>query len=161
MASVFHKVPWDTGSSIPFDKDKWELYNINEDYSQYNDLAASNPKKLKEMRAIFEKEGKKFGIFPLDDRLAQRLDVSLRPSWTSSRTHFAFFPGMTHLDEGTAPNVKNKSHSTGKPGRGSGKPNPLNNVYFGEQHLHTSNSADTFAMGTRNTVDDAYRFCKG
>jgi len=43
----------------------------------------------------------------------------------------------------------------------SGKPNPLNNVYFGEQHLHTVNSPDAFAMGTRNTPDDAYRFCKG
>jgi hypothetical protein len=37
----------------------------------------------------------------------------------------------------------------------------LNNVYFGEQHLHTVNSPDAFAMGTRNTPDDAYRFCKG
>ena len=34
-------------------------------------------------------------------------------------------------------------------------------VYFGEQHLHTSNSPDAFAMGTRNTVDDAYNFAKG
>ena len=42
-----------------------------------------------------------------------------------------------------------------------GTPNPLNNVYFGEQHLHTVNSPDAFAMGTRNTPDDAYRFCKG
>lgn len=51
--------------------------------------------------------------------------------------------------------------SSGEAGRGSGKPNPLNNVYFGEQHLHTANSPDAFAMGTRNTPDDAYRFCKG
>ena len=49
----------------------------------------------------------------------------------------------------------------GEPGRGSSKPNPLNNVYFGEQHLHTSDSPDAFAMGTRNGPDDAYRFCKG
>jgi hypothetical protein len=41
------------------------------------------------------------------------------------------------------------------------KPNPLNNCYFGEQHLHTANSPDAFAMGTRNTPDDAYRYCKG
>jgi hypothetical protein len=34
-------------------------------------------------------------------------------------------------------------------------------VYFGEQHLHTVNSPDAFAFGTRNTPDDAYRFCKG
>ena len=51
--------------------------------------------------------------------------------------------------------------SVGEPGRAAGKPNPLNNVYFGEQHLHTANSPDAFAMGTRNTPDDAYRFCKG
>jgi hypothetical protein len=49
----------------------------------------------------------------------------------------------------------------GEPGRSAGKKNPLNNVYFGEQHLHTADSPDAFAMGTRNTPDDAYRFAKG
>ncbi len=33
-------------------------------------------------------------------------------------------------------------------------------VYFGEQHLHTQDSPDAFMMGTRNTPDDAYNFCK-
>ncbi|MBW2275492.1 MAG: DUF3604 domain-containing protein [Deltaproteobacteria bacterium] len=54
-----------------------------------------------------------------------------------------------------------QADSAGEPGRGSGKPNSLNNVYFGEQHLHSANSPDAFAMGTRNTPDDAYRYCKG
>ena len=49
----------------------------------------------------------------------------------------------------------------GEPGRSSGKKNPLNNVYFGEQHLHTQDSPDAFAMGTRNSIDDAYNFAKG
>jgi hypothetical protein len=51
--------------------------------------------------------------------------------------------------------------SRGEPGRSSGKANPLKNVYFGEQHLHTQDSPDAFAMGTRNSQDDAYNFCKG
>jgi hypothetical protein len=51
--------------------------------------------------------------------------------------------------------------SRGEPGRDSGKVNALKNVYFGEQHLHTADSPDAFAMGTRNTQDDAFRFCKG
>jgi hypothetical protein len=51
--------------------------------------------------------------------------------------------------------------SAGEPGRSSGKKNPLNNVYFGEQHLHTQNSPDAYAMGTRNTPDDAYNYAKG
>jgi arylsulfatase len=111
IASKFHKLPWDTGGTVPFTNDGWELYNINEDFSQYNDLAATNPDKLKELQALFEMEAKTFGVFPLDDRLAARFDVSLRPSWTSGRNSFTFYPGMTHLDEGTAPNVKNKSHT--------------------------------------------------
>jgi len=51
--------------------------------------------------------------------------------------------------------------SIGEPGRSSGKKNPLKNVYFGEQHLHTQDSPDAFAMGTRNSLDDAYNFAKG
>ena len=43
------------------------------------------------------------------------------------------------------------AQSVGEPGRGSNQPNPLNNVYFGEQHLHTVNSPDAFSFGTRNT----------
>jgi hypothetical protein len=49
----------------------------------------------------------------------------------------------------------------GEPGRSSGSKNPLKNVYFGEQHLHTQDSPDAFAMGTLNSPDDAFRFCKG
>jgi hypothetical protein len=51
--------------------------------------------------------------------------------------------------------------SAGEPGRGSGKPNPLKNVYFGEQHLHTAASPDAFAVGTRGNWDDAYRYAMG
>jgi hypothetical protein len=51
--------------------------------------------------------------------------------------------------------------SAGEPGRSEDGPNPLKNVYFGEQHLHTQDSCDAFAMGTRNTQDDAYNYAKG
>jgi hypothetical protein len=54
-----------------------------------------------------------------------------------------------------------QADSLGEPGRDSNKPNALKNVYFGEQHLHTQDSPDAYAMGTRNTVDDAYNFAKG
>jgi hypothetical protein len=51
--------------------------------------------------------------------------------------------------------------AVGEPGRGGSGPNPLKNVYFGEQHLHSQDSPDAYAMGTRNTPDDAFNFCKG
>jgi hypothetical protein len=51
--------------------------------------------------------------------------------------------------------------SGGEPGRSSGKANPLKNVYFGEQHLHTSNSPDAFAAGSRQSWDDTFRYGRG
>ena len=50
---------------------------------------------------------------------------------------------------------------TGEPGRSAEGKNSLNNVYFGEQHLHTSASPDAFAFGTRNDANDGYRYAKG
>jgi hypothetical protein len=51
--------------------------------------------------------------------------------------------------------------SIGEPGRGSGKKNPLKNVYFGEEHMHTRNSFDAFTIGVNQTWDDAYNYAKG
>jgi hypothetical protein len=53
------------------------------------------------------------------------------------------------------------AQSVGEPGRELGKPNPLKNVYFGEQHLHTQNSPDAFAAGSRQTWDEAFRYGRG
>ena len=51
--------------------------------------------------------------------------------------------------------------SVGEPDRADGKKNPLKNVYFGEQHLHTMNSPDAFVVGTRQTWDQAYQWAMG
>mgnify|MGYP000125571819 CR=1 FL=1 len=51
--------------------------------------------------------------------------------------------------------------SVGEPGRSGNGPNPLRNVYFGEQHLHTANSPDAFVVGTRGGWEDAYNWAMG
>ena len=51
--------------------------------------------------------------------------------------------------------------SIGEPGRSAGKPNPLKNLYFGEQHMHTQNSFDAFTIGVTQTWEQAYRFGRG
>ena len=67
--------PWDLGTGkLPDLNDyKWELYNITEDFSQNNDLAAKNPDKLKEMQALFLTEAAKYNVFPLDNTGFSRL----------------------------------------------------------------------------------------
>ena len=56
---------------------------------------------------------------------------------------------------------KGFAETVGEPGRESRKANPLKNVYFGEQHLHTAASPDAFAVGTRGTWEDAYEWALG
>jgi len=112
MASAFHnRVPWVTAGTVPFEEDKWELFDLESDYSQAVDLSEENPAKLTQLKQQFFLEAAKYDVAPLDDRFAERLDTSLRPSFTSGRTHFEFYPGMTHLLEGSAPDLKNASHS--------------------------------------------------
>jgi hypothetical protein len=54
-----------------------------------------------------------------------------------------------------------QAQSVGEPGRGTGEPNPLKNVYFGEEHMHTRNSFDAFTIGVNQTWEDAYNYAKG
>ncbi|WP_243345575.1 arylsulfatase [Parabacteroides sp. FAFU027] len=52
-------------SPRPFSQDKWELYNLNEDWNEVNDLADKNPEKLKELQDLFDSEAKKNNVYPL------------------------------------------------------------------------------------------------
>ncbi len=66
-----YKDGWKAGTlhvkGQPFEQDKWELYNLNEDFNELKDLAAAKPEKLKELHALFESEAVKYNIYPLKD----------------------------------------------------------------------------------------------
>ena len=89
---------------------KWELYNVDKDFSEANDLAANEPKKLRELQDLFWAEAGKYNVLPLDNSKVERFDVSLRPSLTRGRTEFTYYPGMARIPEGSAPDFKNKSY---------------------------------------------------
>jgi arylsulfatase A-like enzyme len=89
---------------------KWELYNIAEDFSQNNDLAAKNPAKLKELQELFLVEGEKYQVFPLDNSILERL-LTARPSSTAGRSEFTYSGVMTGLPEGSVPNTLSRSYT--------------------------------------------------
>ena len=89
---------------------KWELYNIAEDYSQNNDLAAKNPEKLKELQELFLVEAQKYQVFPLDNSILARM-LTPRPSATAGRTEFTYSGEMSGLPDGSVPNTLAKSYS--------------------------------------------------
>ena len=105
------RLPWENAGSYDFAKDKWELYNVAQDFSEANDLAAQNPAKLKELQDLFWVEAGKYNVLPLDDRFIERADPSLRPSLIEGRNSFTYYPGATRIPESSAVNTKNKSHT--------------------------------------------------
>src|SRR4029077_13429078 len=114
IATARHgRLPWVTagGTTGDFDNDKWELYNLADDFSEANDLAAKSPQKLKELQDDFWVEAKKYNVLPLDDRFSERGDPSLRPSLIAGRTDFTYYPGATRIPEPSAANTKNASHT--------------------------------------------------
>jgi arylsulfatase len=50
-----------------FDKDVWELYNLNEDFNERVNLADKYPEKLAELKKLFEQDAKKYNIYPFID----------------------------------------------------------------------------------------------
>jgi hypothetical protein len=106
------RLPWVIGLvSFDFAKDKWELYNLEQDFSEANDLSAKYPDKLKELQDLFWIEAAKYNVLPLDDRTAERGDPRLRPSLIAGRTKFTYFPGAVRIPESSSANVKNASHT--------------------------------------------------
>jgi arylsulfatase len=93
----------------PIDGYEWELYNVDEDFSQSNNLAGSEPDKLRELQRLFYIEAVKYDVLPLDNRKVERLDVSNRPSNIRGLNEFTYYDGMVRIPEGSAPDLKNKS----------------------------------------------------
>jgi arylsulfatase A-like enzyme len=104
--------PWllATGAMPPVNEYKWELYNIAEDFSQYNDLAAKMPDKLKEMQALFLTEAAKYDVLPLDNSGFVRL-LTPRPSAVAGRTVFTYVGENPGIDVGNAPSVLNRDYT--------------------------------------------------
>jgi arylsulfatase len=88
----------------------WELYNIADDYSENNDLAAKHPDKLKELQELFLVEAQKYQVFPLDNTILER-GLAARPSSTAGRTEFTYSREISGLPDGNVPNILAKSFS--------------------------------------------------
>ena len=94
----------------PVNDYKWELYNIAEDYSQANDLAAKNPDKLKELQSVFMTEAQKYQVLPLDNSILPRL-LTPRPSAVAGKTEFTYQGENANIPVGNAPSIMNKDYT--------------------------------------------------
>jgi arylsulfatase len=107
------RAPWDVFGAVnpdPFNNVTWELYDLTKDWTQFEDVAAKYPEKVKELRAIFLKEAEKYQVLPLDASVATRL-VQPRPNITAGRNEFVYTKPMTGIPQGDSPLLLNTSYT--------------------------------------------------
>ena len=112
IASCFHgRPPWVRSQDLPVfgEQEVWELYNIEDDFSQSMDLAAAHPKRLAELQKIFDHEAQKYNVYPLDGSTTMRSLSKNRPSLLEGVKKFTYYPGNVSLPELTVVNMKNCS----------------------------------------------------
>lgn len=111
VARTTHKAPWEVSPKGKVKDDVWELFDVQNDFSMSTDVAAQNPEKVKELKALFASEAIKYHAFPLDDRSIERLDPAQagRPDAMGGRTKFTLYEGMGGLQENAFINIKNTS----------------------------------------------------
>lgn len=106
------RAPWDVMGRVSQDPAgfPWELYDLKNDWTQSENVAAKHPEKVRELEKIFWEEAKKYQVLPLDASVATRL-VTPRPSLTAGRNVFTWTQPMTGTPNGNAPFILDASYN--------------------------------------------------
>ncbi len=114
LSAVPVRPPWQLlGAAIldPASAYKFELYDVRHDWTQYTDVAAANPAKMREMTDLMFAEFAKYQVLPLDASVATRM-VTPRPSMSAGRKVFTYSgKPITGIPRGTAPSLLNTSYT--------------------------------------------------
>ena len=94
----------------PFENDKWELFQLDRDFSEVDDLAAKQPDRLAEMIKTWWSEAEKHNVLPLDDRFGPRFAENAA-RFQGARTSFVFHAGMGHVPTDVAPDIRSRSYT--------------------------------------------------
>jgi len=106
-------LPWELSTGTPPDVItgyKWELYHVDEDPTEFNDLAATMPDKLKQMEDLFYSEAKKYDVLPLDNSSLTRWNAP-RPNLTGGRKLFSYTGTLSGVPNSGAPSILNKAYT--------------------------------------------------
>jgi arylsulfatase len=113
LATKVNRAPWEAfgpANPDPLNNQVLELYNLNEDFSQSNNVAAQHPDRVKELKEMFIHEARKNQVFPMDASVAAKL-AQPRPNITAGRTEFVYTLPMTGLPQGDSPSILNSSYT--------------------------------------------------
>ncbi len=102
-----NRSPWNEGPGappVPPEQRSWELYNLDQDFSQARDLSRQNPLELEELKLLFDAEARRNNVYPLEPGFAPQ------PSVTAGRKHFVYHEGDRHIPPAAAPRLAGSAH---------------------------------------------------
>ena len=92
-----------------FDSDRWELFHLDHDRSQINDLAQMNPGKLEELKQLWFAEAEKYGGLPLYDLDIVSAMLRDRPTYGKARDSAIYYPDSAEVGPGAALEIRGRS----------------------------------------------------
>ena len=112
LSSKVMRVPWDNSGTADKHPENWpwELYDLSKDWTQYNDVAAQYPEKVKELEKMFWEEAERNQVLPMDSTTFTR-SLLPRPNLSAGRTEFTYAGEVTGTPNGNAPNVLASSYN--------------------------------------------------
>jgi arylsulfatase len=106
-----NRMPWELNKTLPFEGDVWELYHLDEDFSEAVNVAEQYPEKLEQLKARWEELAWKNNVYPLYDDMVQRIGKQ-QDRLFGDRTEFTYYsPGARRIAEKASPPVKGRSHT--------------------------------------------------
>lgn len=178
IAAAAHQVRgWEWASPHPnldYSGDRWELYDVEHDFSEAHDLATRYPQRLQELQKVFDIEAQKNDVYPLGAIFAF---LAHHPSQTKGSNEFVYYEGMPRLQRPAIPDLAGRSHRItarvvippkGAEGvivsygeRGSGfvlymKNNTL--IYRNSSRCKTHELIESKSLVSRGTVELSYEF---
>ena len=95
----------------PYATEEWELYHLDEDFSEFTDLAASEPEKLAELDRLFWREAEANDVLPLDDRYMELFwSYSMDERSPLYRRRVDYYPPLSHVERAATPPIEHCSY---------------------------------------------------
>ncbi len=113
LSTKVDRAPWEAFGAAnpdPLNNQVLELFDLNTDFTQSENIAAKFPDKVQELKKMFVAEANKYGVFPMDASVAARI-VAPRPNITAGRSEFVYTQPMTGLPQGDSPLLLNTSYT--------------------------------------------------
>ena len=113
-----HRAIWQEGwkavayhdPDADFEEDQWELYHLDADFSEGQDLAREHPTRLQELRDKWWSEAERYDVMPLDTKLDGRISLPPSPGTPAEHVRFRLYAGIDHIPTNAAPDTRNRSY---------------------------------------------------